>query len=181
MLQLAFIRQNAPLVKERLAIKNFTGLELVDEIIQIDDQRKKLQLESDTTQSKLNSISKEIGQLMGTGQKEQAENKKKEVASLKSSLQPIAEQLQKIELKLNEALISLPNLPAKTVPPGKTPSDNITVREGGNKPKLHAGAVPHWDLAKKYNLIDFELGNKITGSGFPVYINKGVKLHRSFV
>ena len=181
MLQLAFIRQNAPLVKERLAVKNFTGLELVDNILQLDDQRKKLQLESDTTQSKINAISKEIGQLMGTGQKEKAEEKKKEVASLKSSLQPIAEQLQKIESQLNEALVTLPNLPAKSVPPGKTPADNVTVREGGNKPKLYAGAVPHWDLTKKYNLIDFELGNKITGSGFPVYINKGAKLQRALV
>src|SRR5882672_5776180 len=126
MLQLAFIRQNAPLVKERLAIKNFTGLELVDNILQLDDQRKKLQLEADTNQSKINTISKEIGQLMGAGQKEKAEDKKKEVASLKSSLQPIAEQLQKIELQLNETLVTLPNLPAKSVPPGKTPADNIT-------------------------------------------------------
>src|SRR5882724_880802 len=181
MLQLAFIRQHAALVKERLAIKNFTSLDLVDTVLQFDDQRKKLQLESDTTQSKINTISKEIGQLMAKGEKEKAEDKKKEVALLKSSLQPVAEQLQKIELQLNEALVTLPNLPAKSVPPGKTPADNISVREGGSKPALYAGAVPHWDLAKKYNLIDFELGNKITGSGFPFYINKGAKLQRALI
>jgi seryl-tRNA synthetase len=181
MLQLAFIRQHAALVKDRLAIKNFTSLDLVDTILQFDDQRKKLQLESDTTQSKINTISKEIGQLMAKGEKEKAEDKKKEVASLKSSLQPVAEQLQKIELQLNEALVTLPNLPSEKVPVGKTPADNVTVRGGGNKPTLYPGAVPHWDLAKKYNLIDFELGNKITGSGFPFYINKGAKLQRTLI
>ena len=181
MLQLAFIRQHTALVKERLAIKNFTSVHLVDSILQFDDQRKKLQLEADNTQSKINSISKEIGQLMAKGENEKAEEKKSEVAALKVSLQPTAEQLHKIELQLNEALVTLPNLPAATVPSGKTPADNITVREGGKKPTLHAKAVPHWDLAKKYNLIDFELGNKITGSGFPVYINKGAKLQRALI
>ncbi|MBS1598209.1 MAG: serine--tRNA ligase [Bacteroidetes bacterium] len=181
MLQLGFIRQNTALVKERLAIKNFKAIDLVDVVLQFDDQRKKLQLESDTTQSKINTISKEIGQLMAKGEKEKAEDKKKEVAVLKSSLQPIADQLQKVESQLNDALVTLPNLPAKSVPPGKTPAENITIREGGAKPKLFPGAVPHWDLAKKYNLIDFELGNKITGSGFPFYINKGAKLQRALI
>ena len=181
MLQLAFIRQNTELVKERLAIKNFAALNLVDNIVAMDDQRRKLQLESDTAQSKINSISKEIGQLMAKGEKEKAEEKKKEVASLKSLQQPIAEQLQKIEIQLNEALVTLPNLPAKSVPPGKTPEDNVVVREGGSKPQLPTNALPHWDLAKKYNLIDFELGNKITGSGFPFYINKGAKLQRALI
>jgi len=181
MLQLAFIRQNSELVKERLAIKNFTGLHLVDNILEMDDHRRKLQLESDTAQAKINSISKEIGQLMAKGEKEKAEEKKKEVASLKSLQQPIAGQLQKIEIQLNEALVTLPNLPAKSVPLGKTPEDNIVVREGGSKPQLQSNAVPHWDLAKKYNLIDFELGNKITGSGFPLYINKGAKLQRALI
>jgi seryl-tRNA synthetase len=181
MLQLAFIRQNTALVKERLAIKNFPSLDLVDTIIRLDDQRKKLQLENDTTQSKINAASKEIGQLMSKGEKEKAEEKKQEVASLKSSLQPTAEQLSKIEIQLNEALITLPNLPAAGVPAGKTPADNVNIREGGTKPQLPPKAVPHWDLAKKFNLIDFELGNKITGSGFPVYIDKGAKLQRALI
>jgi seryl-tRNA synthetase len=181
MLDVKFIRDNKDFVKERLAIRNFKELNLVDEIIELDIQRKKLQTESDSIQSKLNTASKEIGQLMAKKENEKAEEKKKEVASLKSSLQPIAENLVSIENKLNEAILKLPNLPSAKVPAGKTPEDNITVREGGNKPQLPANAVPHWDLAKKYNLIDFELGNKITGSGFPFYVNKGAKLQRALI
>ncbi|MDP4149502.1 MAG: serine--tRNA ligase [Bacteroidota bacterium] len=181
MLQLAFIRQNPEGVKERLAVKNFPEIALVDTIIALDDQRKKGQLESDGTQAKINAHSKEIGQLMARGQKDEAEAKKQEVAALKSSLGPIAEQLAAVEVQLNEALIRLPNLPAAKVPPGKSPAENITVREGGARPALPAGALPHWDLARKYGLIDFELGNKITGSGFPVYINKGAKLQRALI
>ncbi|WP_207512149.1 serine--tRNA ligase [Longitalea luteola] len=181
MLQIAFIRQNTALVKERLAIKNFGDLALVDEIISLDDNRKKLQLEFDTTQSKINAASKEIGQLMAKGQKEAAETQKQQVATLKTTLQPIADQLAETEKKLQEQIVKLPNLPSDKVPAGKTPEDNITIREGGKIPTLHAGAVPHWDLTKKYNLIDFELGNKITGSGFPVYIGKGAKLQRALI
>jgi seryl-tRNA synthetase len=181
MLQIAFIRQNTALVKERLAIKNFGDIALVDEIISLDDNRKKLQLEFDTIQSKINAASKEIGQLMAKGQKESAETQKQEVAVLKTTLQPVADQLAETEKKLQEQIVKLPNLPADKVPPGKTPEDNVTMREGGKKPNLYAGAVPHWDLTKKYNLIDFELGNKITGSGFPVYIGKGAKLQRALI
>jgi seryl-tRNA synthetase len=181
MLQIAFIRQNAALVKERLAVKNFGDIQLVDEIISLDDTRKKLQLEFDTTQSKINAASKEIGQLMGKGQKEEAETRKQEVAALKPLLQPISEQLADTEKQLQEQIVKLPNLPSEKVPPGKTPADNVTIREGGQKPSLPAGSVPHWDLAKKYNLIDFELGNKITGSGFPVYVGKGAKLQRALI
>ena len=181
MLQLAVIRQNPEFVKERLGVRNFPEPQLVDTIIQLDDQRKKLQLESDTAQSKVNAFSKEIGQLMSKGQKQEAEAKKQEVAALKASLSPIAEKLTAVEEELNTTLIRLPNLPAAAVPRGKTPADNVTIREGGNKPALPAGAVPHWDLAKKYDLIDFELGNKITGSGFPVYINKGAWLQRALI
>ena len=181
MLQLAFIREHPGLVKQRLSIKNFASLDLIDTILKLDDQRKKLQLESDNTQSKINSASKEIGQLIAKGEKEKAENKKKEVASLKSSLAPIADQLSKTEFQLNEALVTLPNIPAAAVPPGKTPEENELIRQGGTEPALHAHAVPHWDLAKKYNLIDFELGNKITGSGFPLFVNKGARLVRALV
>jgi len=181
MLQLAVIRQDPEFVKERLGVRNFTDTNLVDEIIKLDDRRKKLQLESDTTQSKVNSTSKEIGQLMAKGQKQEAEGKKQEVADLKSALGPIAAQLAAVEEELNTTLIRLPNLPAAAVPRGKTPADNVTIREGGIKRVLPKTAQPHWDLAKKYNLIDFELGNKITGSGFPVYINKGARLQRAMI
>lgn len=181
MLQLHVLRQNPQGAKEKLMIKNFRDVNLVDEIIALDDQRKKLQLEFDTTQAKINSTSKEIGQLMAKGQKDEAETRKQEVASFKSLLQPITDKLGETEKQLQIVLVTLPNLPSEKVPAGKTPADNIIVREGGTKPQLPAGAVPHWDLAKKYNIIDFELGNKITGSGFPVYKNKGAKLQRALI
>src|SRR5258708_25839435 len=181
MLQVAFIRQNIDLVKERLGVRNFADIGLVDNIVLLDDQRKKLQLESDTTQSKINALSKEIGALMAKGQKAEAEQKKQEVATLKAALTPIADQLSAVEEELNATILRLPNLPAAAVPRGRTPEDNVTIREGGKTPSLPAGAPAHWDLAKKYNLIDFELGNKITGSGFPVYINKGAKLQRALI
>jgi seryl-tRNA synthetase len=181
MLQVAFIRQNVDFVKERLAVRNFKEIELVDTVVRLDDQRKKLQLESDTIQSRINARSREIGQLMAKGLKEEAEAGKQEVAALKAALGPIAGQLSVVEEDLNAILIRLPNLPAAAVPSGKMPEDNVTIRESGNKPSLPAGAQAHWDLAKKYNLIDFELGNKITGSGFPVYINKGAKLQRALI
>jgi seryl-tRNA synthetase len=181
MLQVSFIRQNIELVKERLAIRNFKELNLVDSIISLDDKRKKLQFEFDETQAQINSASKEIGQLMAKGEKDSAEEKKQQVATLKSSLQPINSKLTEIEKTLHDKLIKLPNLPHSSVPAGKTPEENIIVREGGNKPELFSGAVPHWDLAKKYDLINFELGNKLTGSGFPVYKNKGAKLQRALI
>lgn len=181
MLQVPFIRQNKALVLERLALKNFKELDLVEEILVLDDKRKKLTLEYDDTQAKINSASKEIGKLMAQGQKEEAEARKSEVASLKEKLQPANEQLIATEKALHDVLIKLPNLPAADVPPGKTPEENVEIRKGGDVPVLHAGAVPHWDLAKKYDLIDFELGNKITGSGFPVYKNKGARLQRAMI
>src|SRR5688572_21728091 len=181
MLQLQVLRQNPQAVKDRLGIKNFKEINLVDEVVVLDDQRKKLQLEFDTTQSKINTASKEIGQLMAKGQKEDAESRKAEVASLKSLLQPITDKLAETEKQLQETLVKLPNLPSAKVPAGKTPEDNVVVREGGSKPQLPESAVPHWDIAKKYNLIDFELGNKITGSGFPVYVNKGAKIQRALI
>jgi len=181
MLQVPFIRQNKALVLERLALKNFKELDLVEEILVLDDKRKKLTLEYDETQAKINAASKEIGKLMAQGQKEEAEARKSEVASLKEKLQPANEELIATEKALHDVLIKLPNLPAASVPPGKTPEENVEVRKGGTVPVLHAGAVPHWDLAKKYDLIDFELGNKITGAGFPVYKNKGARLQRAMI
>ncbi|HEX7845329.1 MAG TPA: serine--tRNA ligase [Chitinophagaceae bacterium] len=181
MLQLQVLRQNPQGVKERLAIKHFAETGLVDTILSLDDQRKKFQLEFDNNQAKVNSTSKEIGQLMAKGQKEEAENKKQEVAALKSSLQPIAEQLSAIEKQLQDELVKLPNLPSNKVPAGKTPADNVVVKEAGKQPELPAGAVPHWDLIKKYDIVDFETGAKITGSGFALYKGKGAKLQRALI
>jgi seryl-tRNA synthetase len=179
MLQLNVIRQNPDHVKERLKAKYFGQPELVDELLQWDDKRKQYQHEQDNLQARLNAASKEIGQLMAKGEKEAAENKKQEVASLKAQLSP--EKLNEAEKHIQAILYQLPNLPSAQVPPGRTPAENVNIREGGQKPVLPAGSVPHWDLAKKYNLIDFELGNKITGSGFPVYIHKGAKLQRALI
>ncbi|MGX5818531.1 serine--tRNA ligase [Chitinophaga lutea] len=181
MLQAQFIRQHRELVLERLGVKNFKEPNLVDEVLALDDQRKRLTLEYDETQAKVNSASKEIGKLMASGDKSAAEARKQEVATLKQSLGPINESLIATEKQLHDTLVKLPNLPGQGVPVGKTPEDNVEIRRGGAIPTLPAGSVPHWDLTKQYNLIDFELGNKITGSGFPVYINKGARLQRALI
>jgi seryl-tRNA synthetase len=156
-------------------------LDLVDSIIALDDQRKKLQLDFDTTQAKVNAASKEIGKMMASGNAAGAEAIKQEVAGWKESLDPIKTQMAEIETALTNQLLQLPNLPGAPVPVGKTPEDNVVVKTGGPSASLPEGAAPHWDLAKKYNLIDFDLGNKITGSGFPVYIGKGAKLQRALI
>ncbi|HEX6846157.1 MAG TPA: serine--tRNA ligase [Chitinophagaceae bacterium] len=181
MLQLALIRNNKEEVKERLSVKNFAELTLVDEVLALDEERKKLQLEFDSTQAKVNSTSKEIGQLMAKGQKEEADNKKQDVATLKLSLQPISDRLAVVEKQLQDVLVKLPNLPSDKVPPGKTPADNIVVRAGGKEANLSKDASPHWDLIKKYDIVDFETGAKITGSGFPLYKGKGARLQRALI
>ncbi len=181
MLQVSVLKANPEEVKKRLAVKHFKQPELVDTIIGLDDERKKLQLDFDNTQAKINAASKEIGKMMAQGNKDAAEALKAEVAGLKTNLEPIKSQMATIEQTLLDTLLQLPNLPTAEVPEGRSPEENIVVREGGEKPALFEGAQPHWDLTKKYNLIDFELGNKITGSGFPVYIGKGAKLQRALI
>jgi seryl-tRNA synthetase len=180
MLQVPFIRQHADLVKQKLALKNYQQTALVDEILGLDDLRKKVQFEKDELLGKVNSFSKEVGMLMKAGKKEEAELKKAEVAAIREKLLD-TDRLADIEKNIYEKLVQLPNLPSDKVPAGKTPEDNLIIREGGEKPVLHSQAVPHWELAKKYHLIDFELGVKITGSGFPVYKNKGAKLQRALI
>ncbi|MEQ1675500.1 MAG: serine--tRNA ligase [Chitinophagaceae bacterium] len=181
MLQLQVLRQNPQAVKEKLLVKHFAEPQLVDTIISLDDERKKLQLDFDNNQAKVNSTSKEIGALMAKGQKDEAEVKKQEVAILKSTLQPISEKLAAVEKQLQDELVKLPNLPSDQVPIGKTPADNVVVREGGIKPQLPAGSVPHWDLIKQYDIVDFETGAKITGSGFALFKGKGAKLQRALI
>ncbi|MBU6159162.1 MAG: serine--tRNA ligase [Bacteroidetes bacterium] len=181
MLQVAILRQQTEWVKERLAIKNFSDLHLVDEVIALDDRRKQLNFQFDETQAGINKASKEIGGLMAKGEKDAAEAKKAEVAALKTTLQPITEQLAIVEKELQDTLVKLPNLPSALVPQGKTPEENVTVKEWGEVPALYEGAQPHWELIKQYDLVNFELGVKVTGSGFPVYKNKGARLQRALI
>jgi seryl-tRNA synthetase len=181
MLQLSFIRQHTELVKERLAVKNFKNPGLVDEIIALDSKTRELQQKSESLQSSANALSKEIGQLMAKGRKEEAASIKRQVEEINNSAGPIKKELAESEQALNDMVVLLPNLPSEKVPPGKTPEDNVTVREGGSKPSLPQSAQPHWELAKKYRLIDFELGNKVTGAGFPFYTGQGAKLQRALI
>lgn len=181
MLQLQVLRTRVEWVKERLAVKRFQKMELVDQVVQLDDQRRRLQAEFDQQQSQVNTWSKEIGQLMAKGERDAAEEKKQAVAALKAGLDPLKKQLQETDAQLQEILLQLPNLPAAEVPEGKTPEENVVVRTGGTIPELAEGCLPHWDLASKYGLIDFEIGNKVTGSGFPFYRGKGAKLQRALI
>ena len=181
MLQVSFIRKNTDLVKERLALKNFKELQLVDSIVALDDERKKLQFKVDELQAELNITAKEIGKLMAAGDSASSEEKKSIVAALKSAQLEITKELSTIEGTIHDQLIQLPNLPHISVPAGNSPEQNVVVKEVGTIPNLISGAVPHWDLAKKYDLINFELGNKITGSGFPVYKNDGARLQRALI
>ena len=181
MLQISFIRQNIDFVKERIQHKNFKDVSIVDSIVALDEQVRKLKVESETLQASMNTASKEIGMLMGKGERALAEEKKEEVSKNKSALQQLIDQLNAAEKQLQDELVKLPNLPHSSVPKGKTPEENEVVRTGGNKPVLPETAVPHWELIKKYDLVDFETGAKITGSGFPLYKGKGAKLQRSLI
>lgn len=179
MLQISVLKNNTEQVKQQLAVKHFKHLHLVDDIIAIDDNRRKAQVNFDTAQASINAASKEIGMLMAKGQKEDAELKKQEVVTNKQLTVEYSTTLQQLEQELHEALVQLPNLPSPKVPLGRTPEENVNVKESGEKPSLHANAKPHWELIKDYDLVDFELGAKITGSGFPLYKGKGAKLQRA--
>ena len=181
MLQINFLRQNAQLVKEKLAVKHFTDVALIDEILKNDGKLRSLKTETETLQAAMNTASKEIGILMGKGEKDAADKKKHEVATQKSALQQLNAELAAIEKQVHDDLVKLPNLPHASVPKGKTPEENENVKESGEKPVLPANAVPHWDLIKKYDLVDFETGVKLTGSGFPLYKGKGAKLQRALI
>lgn len=181
MLQVSYLRQNKEIAKQKLNIKHFAHLDLVDSVIAMDDQRKQLQASFDEMQAKVNAASKEIGALMAKGEKELAEKLKNEVAGLKTQLEPLKIKMSEVELQLQNTIVQLPNLPHDLVPPGKTPEENVVVKQGGVIPTLYAGVKAHWDLISKYNLVDFETGAKITGSGFPLYVGKGAKLQRALV
>ena len=181
MLQVSYLRENTDLAKERLGVKHFPQPGLVDTVIALDDERKALQAGFDDLQSKVNAASKEIGGLMAKGEKDKAEALKQEVAGWKTQLDPLKTKMAEIEASLQQTIVQLPNLPHPLVPKGKTPEENEVVRTGGVVPTLADGAKAHWDLIKQYNLVDFETGAKITGSGFPLYIGKGAKFQRALV
>ena len=181
MLVIKYIEEHKDEVISRLAIKGFRAEEMVGQLLDVDSQRKKLQTQADNLQAELNIKSKEIGTLMKSGQKELAETMKQEVAGLKELAAGLVSEQETAEQKLKELLVLLPNLPHESVPQGKTAADNVVVRSGGATPDLPSDALPHWDLAKKFDLIDFELGVKITGAGFPVYKGKGARLQRALI
>jgi len=181
MLQVSYIRENREHVLERLAVKNFKQPELVDEIIQLDEKRRQTQNQLDSTLAQSNAAAKQIGELMRTGKKEEAETIKAKTGAWKEEAKQLGEQLNTIEEDLHKKLVLIPNLPHSSVPKGTGADDNEVVLENGEKPSLPANALPHWELATKYNLIDFELGVKITGAGFPVYKGKGAKLQRALI
>ena len=179
MLQVNYLRQHTQLAKDKLAIKHFSNLDIVDQVIAMDDQRKRIQANFDDLQSKVNAASKEIGNYMAKGEKEQAEAIKQNVGAWKLALEPLKVEMAEVEQQLQNLIVQLPNLPHDLVPKGRTPEENEVVKEAGTTPVLPAGAMAHWDLIKKYNLVDFETGAKITGSGFPLYIGKGAKFQRA--
>ena len=162
MLTLQQIKENPQRVVERLAVKGFDGAEAINSIITLDDNRRALQLSNDTKAAELNKMAARIGGLMKEGKKEEAEQVKAEVAALKSEQKETAEKLAAAEEEIRNILLTIPNLPCDAVPEGKTAEDNVVEKTGGNMPDLGEDALPHWDLAKKYNLIDFDLGVKIT-------------------
>ncbi len=181
MLQVQFIRENKDLVKERLSIRNFADLALVDEIVSLDESRRKIQSESDALAAQANAAAKQIGELMRQGKREEAEAAKAESGGYKEKIKVLAEQLGAVDEALYQALVQLPNLPHESVPKGVGADDNEVVLENGDRPTLPAEALPHWELTSKYDIIDFELGVKVSGSGFPVYKGKGARLQRALI
>ncbi|MEP7106579.1 MAG: serine--tRNA ligase [Ferruginibacter sp.] len=181
MLQISFIRRHIELVKERLSVRYFSDLSIVDKIVELDEQVRKFKVTTETLQADINASNKDIGLLMGSGEKELAEKKRQQVTMHKNNIQQLNEQLATVEKQLQETIIRLPNLPHISVKKGKTPEENELVREGGSRPTLPASAVPHWELVKQFGLVDFESGAKLTGSGFPLYKGKGAKLQRALI
>ena len=181
MLLIEVIRENPNFVKERLQVKNFKQIELIDEILTLDKKRRELQTERDQKQKELNELSRKIGQAFKEKNNTEAEKLKELSTQLKSQIKDLEDQHDNTVNLLQEKLLLLPNLPSKLVKPGQSANDNEIVFEHGDMPQLPEGSLPHWELAKKYKLIDFELGAKITGSGFPVYTGAGALLQRALI
>ena len=181
MLQVNYIRENRENVLERLKVRNFKQLELVDQIIAIDEERRQTQTSLDSISAEANAAAKQIGELMRSGKKDEAEAVKAQTASLKENIKTQGEKLTSLEQEQFNMLVQLPNLPHHLVKSGTTPEENEIVLVHGEPAQLPVSAKPHWELATKYNIIDFELGVKITGAGFPVYKGKGARLQRALI
>lgn len=181
MLEIANIRAKADEIKSRLAIKNFGQLNLIDEALVVDEKRRNIQKQLDDNLAQQNAIAKEIGDLFKQGKKEEAEKKKAETFALKEDSKLLEIGLRKVEEDLTNILVLIPNTPSAAVPKGKSPEENEVVKQQGEIPLLDESALPHWELAKRHDLFDLELGVKITGAGFPVYKKQGAKLQRSLV
>lgn len=181
MLTLKYITENTDEVIKRLAKKHFDGAQIINDIVELDERRKITQTSADNFSAEMNALSKEIGILFKEGKQAEANAAKEKTVILKENIKQLTDQQAEIEQKLNELLVLVPNLPHESVPEGKHAEDNLVEKTGGVVPELHKDAVPHWDLAKKYDLIDFELGVKISGAGFPVYKGKGARLQRALI
>ena len=181
MLTLKYITENTAEVIERLAKKYFDGKEVIENVVALDSNRKATQVKLDNTLAEINQLSKKVGDLFKQGKAEEANQVKAETANLKEQSKELSAALDRIEKEITELLLTIPNLPNADVPEGRTAEDNVVVRTGGNLEDLPKDALPHWELAKKYDLIDFELGVKISGAGFPVYKGKGARLQRALI
>ena len=181
MLTINLIREQSSSVIERLRVKNFDATAIVGLVLELDRRRRELQTEGDAVQAELNNLAREIGSMMKEGRKAEAEAAKSGIGALKEKQKRLSETLDDVSREMQTELIKLPNLPHPLVVAGKSAEDNVIVRSGGTIRELHPGAVPHWDLIKKYDIIDFELGIKITGAGFPVYKGKGARLQRALI
>ncbi|MGK6351286.1 serine--tRNA ligase [Parapedobacter sp. DT-150] len=181
MLQIGYIRENREQVIERLGVRNFKAIGLVDEVIALDERRRHLQTEADSLAAEANTAARQIGELMRQGKRDEAEVLKAQAGGYKEQQKKLADEQAAIETDLHDKLVLLPNLPHTSVPKGVGAEDNEVVLEHGHRPELPDDALPHWELATKYDIIDFELGTKVTGAGFPVYKGKGARLQRAMI
>jgi seryl-tRNA synthetase len=181
MLTINLIREKKDFIIERLKVKNFEAEEIINKILKLDSLRREIQAKTDALQGDMNRISKEIGSMMKDGKRDEAEAAKEKTYSLKEEIKALSDKLIPVDNDLRSEIVRLPNLPHESVPPGHGADDNVKVREGGIMPVISETALPHWDLIKKYDIIDFDLGIKLTGAGFPVYKGKGAKLQRALI
>ncbi len=181
MLTINLIREKKDFIIKRLKVKNFDAEEIIDKILKIDSSRRELQTKTDQLQGEMNRISREIGGLIKEGKKNEAEAAKEKTYKLKEEIRSLSDKLEPLDNELRNEIIRLPNIPHESVATGHGPDGNVMLREGGKMPLLAQNALPHWDLIKKYDIIDFDLGIKLTGAGFPVYKGKGAKLERALI